>query len=573
MRRRRSNRLGVSATPIPEPRKPWYKANPERLQWELGQFAEVGLPARHEIDKAGTLFVKTELPFEGEDVELFVEYPFDFPDVEPTVYGPPLLSRHQNRRQGNFCLLDLPAVAWWPSMSGAHLVDEDLRSLLRDFEAGVDAVARGEADMPEPLSQHIAADTSRPVLVLDPFWEMELGADGGQMMLAEKPLGGGHVLIEAEGLGAPSQNILDASAGKKPDRHKGRWAALDDGVIPPWPTPKELIDAVEKARPDVFDRLKKTLKQERKRREAEGWIGLTFPEEGPKRGHWRRGWVFLLVRMTRDGERTIKRTCRALAFTAAERTRRIPELTGLASARIAVFGAGSIGAPVALELAKAGVGELDVIDFDRYDVNNAVRHILEPRWAGSSKAIAVVIEAELMNPFIKIRNHDLNVGGRDSDVDRVAALVTAVDLAIDATGSQSAARILQRRCREAGKPLVLASLTAGSYGGEVAVFRSDGPCFSCFALGQADGGVPSPSEGPRTNITPIGCSTPAFSGAGFDATALAALAARTAVRATNLSEYPGLDYDYVVVNFRGPDPWRQGRLEVHPNCPLCSTAG
>ena len=119
----------MSATPAPEPRKHWHEANPDRLQLGLDQFAEIGLPASHEVNDHGTLNVTTELSFAGEKVELRVEYPFDFPDVEPTVYGPPLLDRHQNRRQGNFSLLDLPAVNWWPSMSAAHLVDEDLRSL------------------------------------------------------------------------------------------------------------------------------------------------------------------------------------------------------------------------------------------------------------------------------------------------------------------------------------------------------------------------------------------------------------------------------------------------------------
>lgn len=130
--------------------------------------------------------------------------------------------------------------------------------------------------------------------------------------------------------------------------------------------------------------------------------------------------------------------------------------------------------------------------------------------------------------------------------------------------------MLQRRSREFGKTLVLASLTAGSYGGEVAVFRPGGPCYYCFVLGQQDGSVPRPAEGPRSNTTPVGCSTPAFSGAGFDATGLAALAARTIIRASGRCSYPALDYDYVVVSFRGEDPWRQGDLSTHPGCPLCS---
>lgn len=131
------------------------------------------------------------------------------------------------------------------------------------------------------------------------------------------------------------------------------------------------------------------------------------------------------------------------------------------------------------------------------------------------------------------------------------------------------ARVLTRRARESGVPLVVAGLTAGSHGGEVVRFRPEGPCFWCFVLGQADRTVPSPAEGPPSATTPIGCSTPAFSGAGFDAVALGALAARTTVQATGRTDYPQPDHDYVVVNFRGEEPWRQGQLDHHPGCPVC----
>ncbi len=560
----------MSVTPTPESRPHWHEAHPERLEWELAQFAHFDLPAEHEIDAEDRFTVETALSFRGEEIAIKVVYPYEYPDVEPTVYGPAVLDRHQNRRAGNFCLLENPASDWWPGMAAAQLVDQDLRQLLEDSEAGSAAVAAGEADMPEPLSQHISADYGEVVVIPDPFWAVDLEASHGALVLKEKMLGNGHVLTSAEGFADPDEKVVDRLIPSKPVRHKGRWVALNGEALSPWPTHEDVLQAAEAADEDALIHLKRRLKQERKRTDVIGWLGVTFIEEGPGVGERRRGWVFLKVKMLRDGKRRVVKAARALALTAAERARRVPELVGLEHASVLVLGAGSVGAPIVLELAKAGVGEIDVCDFDRYDVNNAVRHVLATHWAGNRKAMAVSIEAAALNPFIAVTSHKLYVGGGPDDSAQLDQLLLKADVVVDATGSQMAARVLQRRCREFEKPLVLASLTAASYGAEVAVFQSGGPCYYCFVLGQEDGSVPKPLEGPRSHTTPVGCSTPAFSGAGFDATALAALAARTTVGASAKCAYPALEYDYVIVNFRGDDPWQQDRLEVHPGCPLCS---
>jgi molybdopterin/thiamine biosynthesis adenylyltransferase len=232
-----------------------------------------------------------------------------------------------------------------------------------------------------------------------------------------------------------------------------------------------------------------------------------------------------------------------------------------------VIGAGSLGGSIALEFAKAGVGEIDIVDSDTYDVNNAVRHIGEPRLAGWRKARLVAMKCRAINPFATVTGHCLQVGSTQEASDQLDELVGTADVVIETTGSQIVTRIVQQRCREAGKTLVVAGLTNGSYGGEVLVFRPNGACFDCLVYAQEDKTVPQPQAGPRHRVTPIGCRHPAFSGAGFDATELAALAARTAVRATGAVSYPPLDYDWLIVNFRGEPMYEKGALRVHPDCP------
>jgi molybdopterin/thiamine biosynthesis adenylyltransferase len=562
----------VSATAAPERRREWYEAQPERLEWELAEFATRGLPVKHWISAAGRLVIETQLAFRGEYRVIRIVFPFDYPDVEPRVYGPlELLDRHQNRRVGNFCLLEDPTRDWSPTMSAAELVDEDLRWLLADTEAGPAAVAAGEADMPEPLSQHIETTAGQVMILAEPFWQREVAATSGELTLVKKTLGRGHVLLAAEGFGHADRELVGTMTSAKGERNIGRWTTLPDGAVGPWPSHDELLQAGETADPRLLDRHRRRLKRERTRAAVDGWVGLTFDEEGPSRGQRRRGWAFLHVQLDRSGNRRVLAAARALAFTASERARRVPELRGLADARVLAVGAGSLGAPVIFELAKAGTGHVGVVDSDTYDVNNAVRHVLDPRWAGVNKAIATSIEAEALNPFITVEPHDFHIGGGRDESERLDALIAQAEVVLDTTGSQAVARILSARCREARVPLVVAGLTAGSYGGEVVHLRPDGPCFWCFVLGEADGSVPSPAEGPPSATTPVGCATPAFAGAGFDAAALAALAARTVVQATGRTDYPSPDVDYVVVNFRGEQPWRQGRLQRHAGCPSCPT--
>jgi molybdopterin/thiamine biosynthesis adenylyltransferase len=547
----------------------WYEALPERLEWELAEFAARGLPAEQYETSGGRLAIRTELTFEGRPVEISVVFPFDYPDVEPTVYGPPeLLPRHQNRRAGNFCLLENPAVDWWPTMGSAQLVDEDLRWLLEDSAAGPDVVADGEADMPEPLSQHIEVVEDTVALVPDPFWKVSLDASDGELILHDAVMKAGQLITEVQGVGRCDPDLMSGFTANSGQRHAGRWTAVEAGAVQPYPSLEDVLTAALTASPGLLAKLKRTLGRDRKRMTANGWAGVTFLEEGPRRGEQRRAWVLLEVQLDRQGEARPLRALRAQALTSHERSRRTPELVGLDAAKILVIGAGSLGGSIAYELAKAGVGQTDIVDYDHYDVNNAVRHVLEPRWAGTNKALAVSIEARFLNPFVRSEPHALRVGRGPDDQRALRSLIHDADVVVDATGSASVGRVLQRDCSGAQTTLLLAALTAGSYGGEVAVFRPGGPCFWCFMLGQQDGSIPEPPSGPPSNVTPVGCSAPAFSGAGFDATALAAAAARTAIRVSGKCSYPLFEHDYLIMSFRGEESSLHGDLEIHPGCPL-----
>jgi hypothetical protein len=78
--------------------------------------------------------------------------------------------------------------------------------------------------------------------------------------------------------------------------------------------------------------------------------------------------------------------------------------------------------------------------------------------------------------------------------------------------------------------------------------------------------IPTPAEGDQPLVMPVGCSDPAFSGAGFDASEPASIAARMAIRATGLTAYPPLDHNWAVVNFTMQPHWTQGTIAPNPAC-------
>ncbi|MDQ2759166.1 MAG: ThiF family adenylyltransferase [Actinomycetota bacterium] len=548
----------------------WFEAQPERLQWELDRFEDQKLPATHRVARVGPgtnnarLVIDTELEYKNQLMPIQVLFPFDYPDAPPEFHGPAgLLDRHQTPDGTNLCWSADPDRDWYPGRDAAYIVANNLRALLADLEKGASAVRAAEADMPEPLSGFIRFERSHIVVVPDPFFAHTLPASRGKLDLLRD--NARLFLLKAEGLGEADRTLRRRfmPAGKQEPR--GYWVDL-------WSAPSvEAFNGTEdwdlpETVPELFRHLDSTVR--RKPFSLTGaWLGVTFMEEGPLRGQLRRNWVFGSVTYDPSGGATSVRWFPAQALTREERQRRTPELVGLEGARALVVGAGSLGAPVAFELAKAGVGHIDIVDPDIFDINNAVRHGLPVTCAGQNKAEAVAEAAIGLNPFVALEHYDFTAQGGTNASEQLLELIRAATVVVDTTGSNSAARLLQRFCLDSGRTLVIAGLTAGSYGAVLRIAVPSGPCFECFVLRQDDGAIPPVSAAPPTSlVTPVGCSHPAFAGAGFEATQLAAATSRAVVQLTGLCSYPEIGFNWAVMNFRDAPRWRSGVADRHPDC-------
>ena len=83
-----------------------------------------------------------------------------------------------------------------------------------------------------------------------------------------------------------------------------------------------------------------------------------------------------------------------------------PELAGkVKNARVAVCGLGGLGSNIAFALARAGVGELVLIDFDRVDVSNLNRQQYKACQVGMDKPSALAENLLEIAPYISLETH------------------------------------------------------------------------------------------------------------------------------------------------------------------------
>ncbi|MBP5509302.1 MAG: sulfur carrier protein ThiS adenylyltransferase ThiF [Kiritimatiellae bacterium] len=129
-----------------------------------------------------------------------------------------------------------------------------------------------------------------------------------------------------------------------------------------------------------------------------------------------------------------------------------------AAARVAVCGLGGLGSNVATALARAGVGRLHVIDFDRVEITNLNRQQYAVSQIGQPKAEALRENLAAVNPFCEVLAEAVRITETN-----VAALFAEDDVICEAFDNAEAKAMLVNGVLAAypGKPLVAASGMAG----------------------------------------------------------------------------------------------------------------
>ena len=156
----------------------------------------------------------------------------------------------------------------------------------------------------------------------------------------------------------------------------------------------------------------------------------------------------------------------------------LPQLGGagqlrLKAARVAIVGAGGIGAAVIPALAGVGIGHLTIIDGDRVDLSNLQR---QPLYRSAEVGMAKV---RLASDFVLARNPHVAVSAIGERIDPANAreLLAGHDLIIDGTDNFATRLLVSDTCVDLGVPLL--SAAAQQFQGQIALFRAR-PCYRCF---------------------------------------------------------------------------------------------
>lgn len=128
------------------------------------------------------------------------------------------------------------------------------------------------------------------------------------------------------------------------------------------------------------------------------------------------------------------------------------------SAAVAVCGLGGLGSNIAISLARAGIGSLILIDFDKVDVSNLHRQQYKATQVGKNKTDALSENLREIAPYVELKTHTVRV-----EEDNAAELLKDADIICEAFDNPKAKAMLVNTVLEKmpDKYLVAASGMAG----------------------------------------------------------------------------------------------------------------
>lgn len=153
------------------------------------------------------------------------------------------------------------------------------------------------------------------------------------------------------------------------------------------------------------------------------------------------------------------------------------DLARLHTQRVLIVGLGGLGSPVALYLAKSGLAEIRLADFDTVSLSNLPRQVLYgPQDIGRPKAQALAEALGRLAPQTRFI-----AATEKAEAQALADWVEEADLVLDCTDQFVTRQAINRACHQGKKPLVSAS--ALQWSGQLMVIdpaQPDSGCYACL---------------------------------------------------------------------------------------------
>jgi molybdopterin/thiamine biosynthesis adenylyltransferase len=522
----------------------------------------------------------------GRRIAVTVVYPETYPYLRPEVYVPSLrLDRHQNPYGGNLCLLDRSTRFWRTSDTAAWLVADRVPFLLELLDAGGQRLRDAEAPQGEPVTAFFPFAAGTAVFIPPPFLALPRDARSGSAVLRtsadQRPGQLRALLARARRLNETGIPVVIADVPNSGEltRFDGpeisvRWVRPDqppsdnsaEGVI----AAAERVDR-EAAEPhwQPFGEIDISV------------MGVILDVE-VEQGVWEDEWLFAVRTRHRHGDRgkQYSYVTRGERFSRDALRARIPDLRALDQKTVALFGLGALGAPIALELSRALLGELRILDFDSVELGTTVRwpYGLSAVSFQKTAFVRAIIEREY--PFTRCVAYEGQIGSTAplgpngvTDFKAVCEMLEGADLLIDATAELGLQHLFSDLARERNLAQVYVWATEGAWSGAVAhIVPGATGCWSCMQHHFETNELPYPRGSPTGTVQPAGCATTTFTGANFDLLPLVAQASRVASRALTSSPVTGDLHVVELESGSGVQPaprWSTHWITTHPECRDC----
>lgn len=583
----------------------WWERYPERLNFELQALDAAGFEYEKDDDAFSSgiarliVFADVGLPA---PTKLVVTFPDFYPFFRFSIEAPEIeLEHHQHPFGKNLCVLGRATELWRTGDTVAAFIKDRVPEVISAGMSQNFAEVEGrEENQAEPYSDYY---TYAPAMLsIDGAWDIRSSATYGTFRYGLVAAAGAVPWIRGVVLEVRDQDdeiIAEASPsiGTRFSGRilKGRWVRSERAIA--INDPAEFFAHVAALDPEA----------RRLKTDTVGEFGVSlraavFPEEVEWRTTGAHGWIFVARTISNASvKRSPSRSSNqprnrnpTFYFARAGRAgvrdlkQRVPELNRLNTSAIAIFGIGCIGAPSALEFARAGVGTIKLIDFDFVDPAASVRWPLGLMAAGDLKVEALAIFLAQHYPHCAVDRLPMMLGGArqsgPSEGEMLDKVLDGISLIYDATAEPGIQYFLSETAREMRIPYLGVSGTQGGWGGRIVRIRpgiTEG-CWACVETARLSGEVPEPPADTAQPIQPVGCANPTFTGAGFDMANIAMHGVRLAVStltADTENGYPSADWDVEVLAFRSSDgkkidvDTKMVTLPRHPACPACLERG
>lgn len=132
--------------------------------------------------------------------------------------------------------------------------------------------------------------------------------------------------------------------------------------------------------------------------------------------------------------------------------------TKFSSATVAICGLGGLGSNIAISLARAGVGKMILIDFDKVDITNLHRQQYKAKQIGLNKTDALFDNLREIAPYVELETHTERITEENA-----AAMLQGADIICEAFDSAECKAMLVNLVLETmpDKYIVVASGMAG----------------------------------------------------------------------------------------------------------------